>query len=166
MKSWEEEDVALKFLHTADWHLGKPFRSFDEVDEIKLTRARLDVLDKILGVAQHYSVDAVLCAGDLFDDPFPTKEWTQPVVELFQKRNWKNRPVFLLPGNHDPYINDSVWWPDHSFRIFPDTDRPRCSIREHLCCRCSSPDHTFRTCRTEGPTCSSPGTCRSGRKCW
>ena len=34
-----EEDVALKLLHTADWHLGMRFSSFDDADELKLTRA-------------------------------------------------------------------------------------------------------------------------------
>ncbi len=35
----EEEDMALKILHTADWHLGLRFPAFDEADQLKLTRA-------------------------------------------------------------------------------------------------------------------------------
>ena len=36
----EADDVALKLLHTADWHLGKRFPGFAEADETRLTRAR------------------------------------------------------------------------------------------------------------------------------
>lgn len=111
-----EDDIVLKLLHTADWHLGRRFRSFTEEDEKKLTRARLDVLDRILLAAERFAVDAVLCAGDLFDAPSPEPEWWEQVALRLKKRSWKNRPVFLLPGNHDPYIADSVWAKDHKFR--------------------------------------------------
>jgi DNA repair exonuclease SbcCD nuclease subunit len=111
-----EDDIVLKLLHTADWHLGRRFRSFSEEQERKLTRARLDVLERILLVAERFAVDAVLCAGDLFDEPLPPSEWWEPVAALFRKRNWKDRPVFMLPGNHDPLVADSVWAKGHRFR--------------------------------------------------
>ena len=57
------EEVALKILHTADWHLGCRFRSFDEEDQKKLTRARLEAVERIFGLAESFSVNAVLCAG-------------------------------------------------------------------------------------------------------
>lgn len=112
----EEEDMALKILHTADWHLGQRFPAFDETDQLKLTRARLDVVDRILGEAETFGVDAVLCAGDLFDDPSPDSEWWKGLLGLFTKRHWPNRPVFLLPGNHDPISNKSVYESGHPFR--------------------------------------------------
>jgi hypothetical protein len=48
MTHGEVDDVALKLLHTADWHLGRRFAGFDEADRITLSRARLDVIDRIL----------------------------------------------------------------------------------------------------------------------
>lgn len=115
MNQPEADDVALKFLHTADWHLGRRFPSFPEKDETELTRARFNVLDKILAVAEQRAVDAVLCAGDLFDEPSPEPEWWQPVVKKLAA--WRARmPIFLLPGNHDPLQPGSVYHPDHGFR--------------------------------------------------
>lgn len=111
-----QDDVALKILHTADWHLGRRFPSFTEEDEKKLTRARIEAVDRVFGVAENYAVDAVLCAGDLFDDPSPDVSWWQGLLKLFERRKWSNRPVFLLPGNHDPLQPNSVWSPDHGFR--------------------------------------------------
>ena len=112
----EEDEVVLRVLHTADWHLGRRFRSFPEEDARKLTRARLEVLDSIFGLAERRSVDAVLCAGDLFDDPFPVREWWEPLTDMLGKLAWTNRPVFMLPGNHDPLVAESVWSSGHAFR--------------------------------------------------
>jgi DNA repair exonuclease SbcCD nuclease subunit len=111
----EGDDVALKFVHTADWHLGRRFPSFAEADRLKLSRARLEVIDRILGVADQTGADAVLCAGDLFDEPDPGQEWWDPLLEKLRKRS-SSRPVFLLPGNHDPLVPASVYGPDHAFR--------------------------------------------------
>jgi len=112
-----EDDIVLKLLHTADWHLGRRFPSFLREDsERKLTRARVDVLERIFGVAERHGVHAVLCAGDLFDNPNPQPEWWQPVVEQLTRRSWQDRPVFLLPGNHDPLLADSIWARGSRFR--------------------------------------------------
>ncbi|HLK65074.1 MAG TPA: DNA repair exonuclease [Bryobacteraceae bacterium] len=108
--------MALKILHTADWHLGRAFPSFTEEDQTKLTRARIDAVDRLLGLAESYAVNAVLCAGDLFDEPAPSETWWRGLVRLFERRNWRDRPVFLLPGNHDPLQPESVWAEDHGFR--------------------------------------------------
>lgn len=110
-----EEDIVLKLLHTADWHLGRRFRAFSEEASIKLSRARLEVIDRIFSEAERHQVDVVLCAGDLFDEPQPGKEWSDGLVDLLAKRQWKDRPVFLLPGNHDPIQPDSIWV-DQRFR--------------------------------------------------
>jgi DNA repair exonuclease SbcCD nuclease subunit len=116
-----EDEVALKVLHTADWHLGKRFVGFDEIDRPNLTRARLDVIDRLLNVAESSSVDAVLCAGDLFDEPSPEAIWWEGLAEKLTKRKWVGRPVILLPGNHDPLTETSVYHPTHRFRsLLPD----------------------------------------------
>lgn len=111
----EEGELALTLLHTADWHLGKRFKAFPHEQELRLTRARLEVVGRILDLAQSRGVDAVLCAGDLFDSPSPEPEWWQGVLKEFQRRDW-TRPVFLLPGNHDPLTRRSLYDPSHPFR--------------------------------------------------
>ncbi|WP_438040200.1 metallophosphoesterase family protein [Sorangium sp. So ce128] len=111
-----EDDIVLKLLHTADWHLGRSFPRFSADQRTKLTRARLEALDRILLAAERLAVDAVLCAGDLFDEPCPAQMWWEEVATCLQKRKWKNRPLFLLPGNHDPLVTESVWAKEHKFR--------------------------------------------------
>lgn len=112
-----EEEIVLKLLHTADWHLGRRFpRIASEELERKLTRARADALGSIFGLADRHEVHAVLCAGDLFDEPNPLPEWWRPLVDQLRKRSSNQRPVVLLPGNHDPLLPDSVWAGGSAFR--------------------------------------------------
>jgi DNA repair exonuclease SbcCD nuclease subunit len=111
-----EDDVALTFVHTADWHLGRRFPGFPDSDEVELMRARLAVVEQVFSVAARYHADAVLCAGDLFDGPRPEPEWWQGLATVLERHAPAPRPVFLLPGNHDPFIAESVWDPAGGFR--------------------------------------------------
>ena len=111
-----EDDVAFRLLHTADWHLGKRFPSFDEAAQTKLRRARLDVLSEVFAAATRSVVDAVLCAGDLFDEPAPGPDWWRGMLDILKRLPTNFPPVFLLPGNHDPLLTESVWAPGHPFR--------------------------------------------------
>src|SRR5215203_4246140 len=63
-RSPKPEDVMLKLLHTADWHLGKRFPSFPEEAQKKRSRARMEVVERILELARRNQVNAVLCAGE------------------------------------------------------------------------------------------------------
>lgn len=107
--------MALKLLHTADWHLGMRFPAFSEVDERKLRIARFDAVERILGEAEQHMVDAVLCAGDLFDEPQPPEDVWAGLRKLLIRRSWQ-RPLILLPGNHDPLVPGSPWEHGHPFR--------------------------------------------------
>ena len=106
----------LKILHTADWHLGRRFPSFHEEAQKKLSRARMDVIATILDVARRNAFDAVLCAGDLFDDPTPAQDFWEGLAVTFRNQGGTHPPVFLVPGNHDPLTSESVWSKSHPFR--------------------------------------------------
>jgi len=104
----------LRLLHTADWHLGRRFPSFPEEAQRKLSRARMDVIARILEVGRRNAVAAILCAGDLFDDPTPSADFWEALARTL--RDHRSAPVFLVPGNHDPLTADSIWTPGHPFR--------------------------------------------------
>jgi DNA repair exonuclease SbcCD nuclease subunit len=106
----------LRLLHTADWHLGRRFPSFPEEAQKKLSRARMDVVVSILDVARRNAVNAILCAGDIFDDPEPAADFWEGLAKIFLGRNGPHPPLFLVPGNHDPLTPESVWAPRHPFR--------------------------------------------------
>lgn len=107
----------LKVLHTADWHLGRTFGPpFKDNDAQRLAQDRFNAVDRILGLANQYDVDAVLCAGDLFDSNEPTKDSWGRLVDSFRRCKTWTRPVVLLPGNHDPLTANSVYNQTHPFR--------------------------------------------------
>src|SRR5438128_8815653 len=95
--SVESGDVVLRLLHTADWHLGRRFPSFPEEAQKTLSRARMNVISTILDVARRNAVQAVLCAGDLFDDPNPEPDFWMGLARVFQARSGPHPPVFLVP---------------------------------------------------------------------
>src|ERR1700680_4204971 len=109
-------EVVLRLLHTADWHLGRRFPSFPEEGQKKLSRARMDVVGRILDVARRNAVNAVLSVGDIFDDPDPSPDFWEGLARPFQAQPAPPPPVFLIPGNHDPLTAESVWAPGHPFR--------------------------------------------------
>lgn len=106
----------LRLLHTADWHLGRRFPSFPEEGQKKLSRARMDVVARILDVARRNVVNAVLCVGDIFDDPDPAPDFWNGLARTFQGHAGHHAPLFLVPGNHDPLTPESVWSAGHAFR--------------------------------------------------
>lgn len=106
----------LKLLHTADLHLGCEFSQLPVDDRRKLARARLAVVEPILALAEQYDVNVVLLAGDIFDTPNPSEDWWRGFARALTIRQGWNRPVVLLPGNHDPLTDNSVFNPSHPFR--------------------------------------------------
>jgi len=50
----------VRFLHTADWHVGKAIRGRARYEEFAAA------LDEVVGIARDEAVDAVLVAGDLY----------------------------------------------------------------------------------------------------
>ena len=57
----------IRFIHTADWQLGKPFGRMPDDVRTALQEARLDAIDAIGKLAADKSADDVLVAGDVFD---------------------------------------------------------------------------------------------------
>ena len=52
----------MKLLHTSDWHVGKTLKGRTRLDEQKA------VLAEIVALAKEHEVDAVLIAGDLYEN--------------------------------------------------------------------------------------------------
>src|SRR6516225_2557886 len=100
-------EIVLRLLHTADWHLGRRFPSFSEEGQKKLSRARMDVVARILDVARRNAVNAVFCVGDIFDDPEPGPDAWEGLAKTFQAHAGPHPPLFLVPGNHDPLTAES-----------------------------------------------------------
>ena len=97
----------MKFLHTADWQLGKPFAGVDDSQKRAiLQNKRLSVLKRIADQAREHGAEFALVAGDLFDSPGATKSTVAAACSAIG--NMKI-PVFAIPGNHDHGGAGSLW---------------------------------------------------------
>lgn len=97
----------MRLLHSADWQLGCPFRSFGDRAP-RLRAQRLATLRRALELARREHVDAFLVAGDLFDDTQVAPAVVQETGQLFAE--FPDVSIWLLPGNHDPACGPgSVW---------------------------------------------------------
>ena len=86
----------MKILHTADWHLGKRLDNFLRLNEQR------EVLEEICVIAEREKVDAVIVAGDLFDNFNPSSEATELLYStLFRLSANGTRAVVAIAGNHD-----------------------------------------------------------------
>lgn len=86
----------MKFLHTADWHLGKRLERFDRQEEQRA------VLQEICDLADREEVDLILVAGDLFDTFNPPNQSVEDFYRALRVLS-KNgeRAVVAIAGNHD-----------------------------------------------------------------
>jgi exonuclease SbcD len=85
----------VKFLHTADWHVGKTLKGRDRLEEQRA------VLGEIVRIAEEHQVDAVLIAGDLYDSVAPSAQAQQRVVQTLLRLQQSGTEVIAIAGNHD-----------------------------------------------------------------
>ncbi|MGC9517476.1 MAG: metallophosphoesterase family protein [Methanomicrobiales archaeon] len=101
----------VKFLHTADWHLGIKYKKLGDKAQ-KAREIRLKTVEKLLNKSKEYNVDFILIAGDLFDSNQVNRSLVTSVSTMISKV--APTPVYILPGNHDPLgknslFNDQIW---------------------------------------------------------
>ena len=87
----------MRFLHTADWHLGRIFYGQ------YLTDDQAHVLEKqFFSILKDEKIDGILLAGDVFDRAVPPIEaielWDSIITRLAM--DYKV-PLFVVSGNHD-----------------------------------------------------------------
>jgi DNA repair exonuclease SbcCD nuclease subunit len=96
----------MRFIHTADWQIGKPFKRFGD-RECLLKQARLMAIEKIGQLAVREGAPHVLVAGDIYDTEAPAPRTLLEPLE--RMRRFTNVTWHLIPGNHDPHRPKGVW---------------------------------------------------------
>jgi predicted phosphodiesterase len=95
-----------RFLHTADWQIGRQYGQFDMEDGAVLADARIETIGRIAQLAADRQVDMVLVAGDVFDTQAVSD---RTVRRLFAALAPYSGPWVMIAGNHDAALADSVW---------------------------------------------------------
>ncbi|HYE20827.1 MAG TPA: exonuclease SbcCD subunit D [Tepidisphaeraceae bacterium] len=86
----------MRFIHTADWHLGRLFHG------VHLTDDQRYALLQLVDLVRDAKPDAVLVAGDIYDRAIPPPEAVELLDEILCKIVLEAKvPVVLIAGNHD-----------------------------------------------------------------
>ena len=87
--------LAMRFLHTSDWHLGRSLHRAD------LREAQAAFLDHLVETARSCRVDAVLVAGDVYDRAIPPVDSVALYEDALARLRAAGARVILISGNHD-----------------------------------------------------------------
>ena len=105
----------VKFLHTADWHIGRKLQGKDLLEDQQY------VMNNLIGKIDETKPDFLIIAGDLYDRSVPSKEATTLLQELLVKINIEcNIPIFAISGNHDSRERLAIgeaWFSKHKFYL-------------------------------------------------
>lgn len=86
----------MRFIHTADWHLGRIFHG------VHLTEEQAFVLDQLVELIRDTRADALLVAGDIYDRPVPPADAVRLLDDCLSRVVLGlGIPVVLIAGNHD-----------------------------------------------------------------
>lgn len=110
-----EEKTVMKFIHTADWHLGKL------VHGIYMTEEQRYILEEFIELVKKEEPDAVVIAGDLYDRSVPPTEAVELLDEVLYRINVELKtPIVAVSGNHDSAERlsfGSSWYKHSQFHL-------------------------------------------------
>ncbi len=99
----------MKFVHIADMHFDAPFvvlNSRTNLGEIRRIEQR-EALKKVINYIKENNIKYLFIAGDLYENEHIRKTTIEYINNLFKEI--KNTKIFISPGNHDPYLNNSFY---------------------------------------------------------
>lgn len=111
--------MTFRFIHTADWQLGKPFGRFDDGLSGRLTSERQEVIGRIAQAALDHDAAHVIVAGDVWDNSSPSNAGLRQPLDIMGE--WTGVVWWLMPGNHDLDGPDGLW--DRIEALAPDNVR-------------------------------------------
>lgn len=105
----------MRFLHTADWHIGKKLHGYDLLENQKAA------MEEILAIAKKEAVDAIIIAGDLYDRSVPGIESIELLNKQFIQMNLEaGLPILAVSGNHDSatrLATGGPWYKQRNFHL-------------------------------------------------
>lgn len=116
--------VEVKFIHSADLHLGRALTGFRHLPQPVFDRLENSVyrsLERIVATAIAHHVDFVLLAGDLFDEQSASLKAHIRLQQQLERLDQHGIQTFICHGNHDPFHPHAfpLAWPESVF-VFTD----------------------------------------------
>lgn len=98
----------MKFVHIADIHFDMPFTVLNKNNLAE--NRRLDqrkVFKKVIDYIKDNNVEMLFITGDLYENEYIRKSTIEYINDCFKQI--PNTKIFITPGNHDPYLNNSFY---------------------------------------------------------
>jgi DNA repair exonuclease SbcCD nuclease subunit len=96
---------SIKFIHTADIHLGKKLScnssKNSELENI-FTEATEQAFQNLVDLAVREAIDFILIAGDLYDREARSIKSSRFFLEQCQHLKMNDIEIYIISGNHDP----------------------------------------------------------------
>lgn len=99
--------MSFRFIHTADWQIGKVFGFLDDSATHALQDARFEAITTIGRLAREHGAGAVLLAGDVYESHGIKDEVRDRAIE--RMRTFPSIVWHLIPGNHDFDRPNGLW---------------------------------------------------------
>ena len=99
----------MKFVHIADMHFDSPFVNLADKENLGELR-RLEqrkIFKKVIDYIKENNIEYLFISGDLYENNYIKKTTIEYINNLFKQI--PNTKIFISPGNHDPYIQNSYY---------------------------------------------------------
>ncbi len=97
----------VRFLHTSDWQLGMTRHFFSEGAQERYNQARFDAIRTLGRLAMEENCQFMAVCGDVFESNQVDRKTVARALEALKE---VPVPVYILPGNHDPLNEASVYF--------------------------------------------------------
>ncbi len=99
----------MKFIHMADMHFDIPFMVLNNRNKLgeKRRLEQREALKKVVEYIKENNIKYLFIAGDLYEHERIRKTTVEYINNLFKEI--PNTKIYIVPGNHDPYIQDSIY---------------------------------------------------------
>lgn len=96
-KSFTQQELLMRILHTADWHIGQLFHEYDRTYEHQ------KFLDWLQTILQSEAIDVLLVSGDVFDISNPAAASIKMFYQFINNATKANPSlqIIITAGNHD-----------------------------------------------------------------
>lgn len=99
----------MKFVHIADIHFDSPFTSLNRIDNLSNIRRleQRESLKKVIEYIQENDIKYLFISGDLYEHEYVKQSTIVYINNLF--KSIPETKIFIVPGNHDPYLINSYY---------------------------------------------------------
>ncbi|HWI63143.1 MAG TPA: DNA repair exonuclease [Symbiobacteriaceae bacterium] len=116
----------VRILHVSDVHLDWPYTGLGGELKSRLRREELKAsFAAIIDLALREQVQVLLVAGDLFEHKYASRGTIKFIDDQFRRLG--SVPVFISPGNHDPFVAGSYYetypWAPNVYIFGPEPER-------------------------------------------